>query len=186
MARATLSSTLLPAFSIIHRCAGCRTQRGYQCMADCKSGLCEDSHMEGSQKEKDMFGGKEVAENYIFLNQCQVECVTQARRSQRGERSPGMEYIVAPPRLGTLNNLSGVIKLLCDSLSQLWERGGEKPSQRLAKGRKGGAMACTDSQDPVTTPWRSRSSQMAVCPNGEKAGVCVPSNSLWQVPLCTS
>lgn len=68
-------------------------------MADCKSGLCEDSHMEGSQKEKDMFGGKEVAENYIFLNQCQVECVTQARRNQRGERSPGMEHIVAPPRL---------------------------------------------------------------------------------------
>lgn len=133
-------------------------------MADCKSGLCEDSHMEGSRKEKDMFGGKEVAENYIFLNQCQVECATQARRSQRGERSPGMEHMVAPPRLGTLNNLSGVIKLGCDSVSQLWERGGEKSSQRLAKGRKGGAMACvspmacTDSQDPVTAPWRCRSS----------------------------
>lgn len=141
MARATLSGTLLPAFSIIHRYAGCRMQRGNQCKADYKSGSCEDSHMEGSQKEKDMFGGKEMAENYIFLNQCQVECVTQARRSQRG-KGPGMENMVVPPRLGALNNLLGVIKLLCDSLSQLWERGGEIPSLSLAKGRKGGAMTC--------------------------------------------
>lgn len=132
-------------------------------MADCKSGSCEDSRMEGSRKEKDMFGGKEVAENYILLNQCQVDCVTQARRSQKGERSPGMEHVVALPRLGTLNNLLGVIKLMCDSLSQLRERVGEKPSQRLTKGREGGATACvsptacTDSQDPVTAPWRCRS-----------------------------
>lgn len=71
-------------------------------MADCKSGLCEDSHMEGSQKEKDMFGGTEVAENCIFLNQCQVECVTQARRSQRG-KGPGMEHMVAPAaQIGSL------------------------------------------------------------------------------------
>lgn len=76
-------------------------------MADCKSGLCEDPHMEGSQKEKDMFGGKEVAENYIFLNQCQVECVTQAGRSQRGERSPGIGTHGDAAQIGNLEQFIG-------------------------------------------------------------------------------
>lgn len=108
--------------------------------------------MEGSQKKKDMFGGKELTENYIFLNQHQVDCVTQAKGAKEGKGAQAQSIT----QIGN-KSMCVILSASC-AVGKRWREAKPKVGQREDAMASVSPMVCTDAQDPVAAPWRCKSS----------------------------